>query len=342
MRDRLRSVGETHFFRHPAQFDHFLKTVEARLEKHRYPVRIWSAGCASGAEIYSAVLMLSQGCSRRPLRREHFLFTGSDFNADAVASARLGRFSAWHMRGCSERLREQYFQPLAGDHWQLDRDIVEKVDFFCHDLLDGSEVETQDVIFCRNVLIYMDPPGMAQVVERLYRWLAPDGVLYLGYSEAVLAGDHPGLELVDSSLAAYRRKSVELTTLPMPVLLPPMPLEPLRLLPLPARLAGRPEALDFLKEAADYASNNQPHQASRSLKKSLYLDPSLAVSHYQLGLLELGERRVEQARRHWRNVIRLARAQAPGDKVPGWDSCTWEQLLHWTGKQLNRLGETGV
>ena len=340
--DRLRSVGETHFFRHPAQFEHLLKTVEARLEKQRYPLRIWSAGCANGAEIYSAVLLLAQRCSRRPLSRERFHFTGSDFNADAVEGARLGVFSSWHLRGCSERLRDQYFQDMANGDWKLDRDIVEQVDFFCHDLLDGSEMETQDVIFCRNVLIYMDPASMARVVDRLYHWLAPDGVLYLGYAEAVLAGDHPGLELVDSSLAAYRRKQQVLTSLPVPVLLPPMPLEPLRLLPLPARLAGRPEALAFLEEAEEYANNNQPRQASRSLKKSLYLDPSLAVSHYQLGLLELGEQRVDQARRHWRNVIMLARAQAPGDKVPGWDSCTWEQLLQWTGKQLKRLGETNV
>ncbi len=340
--DRLRSVGETHFFRHPAQFEHFSKMVERRLEAHRYPIRIWSAGCANGAEIYSTVLALAQRATRRPLDRGRFAFTGSDFNSDAVEQARRGRFTSWHMRGCSDRLREQYFRQLADGDWQLDQDILEKVDFFCHDLLDGSEIETQDVIFCRNVLIYMDPTSMARVVDRLYQWLAPDGVLYLGYSEAVLAGDHPGLELIDSSLAAYRRKSFELSTLPVPVLLPPIPLEPLRIAPVRPKLAGRPEALAFLEEAAEYVNSNQPVKASRSLKKSLYLDPSLAVSHYQLGLLELGEQRVDKARRHWRNVITLARRQSPGDTVPGWDGCTWDQLLQWTSKQLKRLGDGHV
>ncbi|MBX3167503.1 MAG: hypothetical protein KF760_08820 [Candidatus Eremiobacteraeota bacterium] len=333
--NRLRSVGETHFFRHPAQFDHMAKVLGG----DRSPVRIWSAGCANGAEIYSAVLLLAQ---RRPLERGRFTFTGSDFNADAIEGARQGRFSSWHMRGCSERLREQYFRQVDEGVWQLDRDVVEQVHFFCHDLLEGSEIEPQDVIFCRNVLIYMDPASMARVVDRLFHWLAPEGILYLGYSEAVLAGEHPGLQLIDSSLAAYRRKSFELTTLPVPVLLPPVPLEPLRLNPLRPRLAGRPEALAFLEEAAHFVNNDQPRQASRSLKKSLYLDPSLAVSHYQLGLLELGEQRVEQARRHWRNVITLARRQAPTDTVPGWDGCTWDQLLQWTSKQLKRLGETDV
>ncbi|MBN9414389.1 hypothetical protein ABS71_21520 [bacterium SCN 62-11] len=340
--DRLRSVGETHFFRQPAQFDHLLHAVEQRLESHRYPVRIWSAGCANGAEIYSTVLTLSQRCSRRPIDRGRFAFTGSDFNADAIEQARRGRFTSWHMRGCAERMRDQYFQHLADGDWQLDRDILEKVDFFCHDLLDGSEIETQDFIFCRNVLIYLDPASMAQVVDRLYRWLAPDGVLYLGYAEAVLAGDHPGLELIDSSLAAYRRRTFELTTLPVPVLLPPIPLEPLRINPMRPQLAGRPEALAFLEEATQFANNNQPRQASQSLKKSLYLDPSLAVSHYQLGLLELGEQKVDQARRHWRNVITLARRQTPSEHVPGWENCTWEQLLQWTSKQLRRLGESDV
>lgn len=340
--DRLRSVGETHFFRHPAQFEHLLKMVENRLEAHRYPLRIWSAGCANGAEIYSVVLLLAQHCPRRPIGRERFAFTGSDFNADAVEGARRGRFTSWHMRGCSERLREHYFRQVDGGDWQLDSDILDKVDFFCHDLLDGSEIELQDVIFCRNVLIYMDPPSMARVVDRLYRWLAPDGVLYLGYSEAVLAGDHPGLQLIDSSLAAYRRKNLELSTLPVPVLLPPMPLEPLRIRPSRPALAGRSEALAFLEEATRFANDNQPLEATRSLKKSLYLDPSLAVSHYQLGLLELGEQRIEQARRHWRNVILLARRQSPQEKVPGWDSCTWHQLLQWTRKHLKHLGEPDV
>lgn len=337
--NRLRSVGETHFFRHPAQFDHMVKVVGARLDSQSSPVRIWSAGCANGAEIYSAVLLLAQ---KRPLERGRFTFTGSDFNADAVEGARQGKFTSWHMRGCSERLKEQYFTHLDESAWHLDRDIVAQVNFFCHDLLDGSEMETQDVIFCRNVLIYMDPASMAQVVDRLFHWLAPDGVLYLGYSEAVLAGDHPGLQLIDSSLAAYRRKTFELTTLPVPVLLPPIPMEPLRLNPVRPKMAGRPEALAFLEEAARFVDSDQPGQASQSLKKSLYLDPSLAVSHYQLGLLELGEQRVEQARRHWRNVITLARAQSPSDTVPGWDSCTWDQLLQWTERQLKRLGESDV
>ncbi|MFN8607877.1 MAG: CheR family methyltransferase [Vulcanimicrobiota bacterium] len=325
--DRLRSVGETHFFRHPAQFEHLQKFVRA-------PgfFRIWSAGCANGAEIYSAVLLLAQ----KGLGRFHF--SASDFNLAALDAARTGRFTNWHLRGCSAGLRDRFFRPL-GEDWQLDPEIVGRVDFFQHDLVDGPELEPQDVIFCRNVLIYMDPPTMAAVVDRLYRWLAPEGILYLGYSEAVLAGDHPGLELVDSSLAAYRRKPLQLSTLPVPVLLPPIPLEPMRIKPRPAQLAGRPEALELLAEAAQYASQDQPRQASRSLKRSLYLDPSLAVSHYQLGLLELGEGRPAQAQRHWRNVIELARRQPAEDRVPGWESCNWGQLLQWTSRQLQRLGE---
>jgi chemotaxis protein methyltransferase CheR len=325
--DRLRSVGETHFFRQPSQFEHLSKVVEGGRS-----FRIWSAGCANGAEIYSAVLMLAQ----RDLGR--FQFRASDFNPEAIQAARTGRFTRWHLRGCSPSLRGRFFQPV-GERWQLDADIMSRVEFFEHDLVDGPEVPAQDIIFCRNVLIYMDPATMARVVDRLYRWLAPEGILYLGYSEAVLAGDHPGLELIDSSLAAYRRKPLRLCTLPVPVLLPPIPIEPLLMVPRASRMAGRPEALDLLAEAADFADKNQPGQASRSLRKSLYLDPSLAVSHYQLGLLELGEGRLEQARRHWRNVIELAQAQPAADSVPGWEGCTWEQLLQWTSKQLARLGD---
>ncbi|MBS2035033.1 hypothetical protein JST97_08590 [bacterium] len=324
--DRLRSVGETHFFRHPAQFEHLLKVVEVRR-----PFRIWSAGCANGAEIYSSVLMLAaKGLGR-------FQFSASDFNPAALELARLGRFTNWHLRGCSQTLRDRYFRS-ADEDWLLDPDILSRVRLFQHDLVDGPEVEPQDIIFCRNVLIYMDPPTMASVVDRLYRWLAPGGILYLGYSEAVLAGDHPGLQLVDSSLAAYRRQDLPLSTLPLPVLLPPMPLAPLRMAPTLPRLAGRSEALALLAEAAEFASQDNPRQASQSLRKSLYLDPSLAVSHYQLGLLELGEHRVANARRHWRNVVELARRQPPQESVPGWDGCSWEQLLGWTEKQLKRLG----
>jgi len=334
--DRLRSVGETHFFRHPAQFEHMVRVVEAR---RRWPIRIWSAGCANGAEIYSAALLLSP----RTSGRERYHLSGSDFNAEKVVAARAGRYTAWHMRGCSDHLRQRYFHQVDESHWQLDPEVLAKVDIFCHDLVDGPDVEPQDIIFCRNVLIYMDPPTMLRVVDRLQRWLAPDGVLYLGYSEAVLAGQNAGLELIDSSLAAYRRRTFQLATLPIPVLLPPIPLEPLRINSVrPAVLAGRPEALRLLEEANQFVNNNQPRLAARSLKKSLYLDPSLAVSHYQLGLLELGEQRVEQARRHWRNVVALASQQSPQDPVPGWDSCNWEQLLEWTRQQLVRLGDGDV
>lgn len=325
--DRLRSVGETHFFRHPAQFEHLLKVVEPRR-----PFRIWSAGCANGAEIYSAVLLLAS----KGLERFHFL--ASDFNPAALQAARVGRFTNWHLRGCSLALRERYFRSVEED-WQLESSILSQVEFLQHDLIDGPEMEPQDIIFCRNVLIYMDPHTLGRVVDRLYGWLAPGGVLYLGYSEAVLAGDHPGLKLIDSSLAAYRREELMLSTLPMPVLLPPIPLEPLRLTSRLPGLAGRNEALALLAEAAEFASQDRPRQASRSLRQSLYLDPSLAVSHYQLGLLELGEGRIARARRHWRNVIELARRQPEAENVPGWEGCSWGQLLLWTCKQLRRLGE---
>jgi len=312
------------------------RVVESR---RRWPIRIWSAGCANGAEIYSAALLLLPCTSGR----ERLQLSASDFSAEKVLAARTGRFTSWHMRGCSERLRQRYFVQVDEGHWQLDPEVLAKVEVFCHDLVDGPEVEPQDIIFCRNVLIYMDPHTLSRVVDRLQRWLAPDGVLYLGYSEAVLAGQNAGLELIDSALAAYRRRTFQLTTLPIPVLLPPIPLEPLRINPVrPAALAGRPEALRLLEEANRFVNSDQPRKANRSLKQSLYLDPSLAVSHYQLGLLELAEQRLEQARRHWRNVVTLASQQSPQDSVPGWDACTWEQLLQWTRQQLDRLGDSDV
>lgn len=336
--DRLRSVGETHFFRHPAQFEHMKKVVASR---SRWPVRIWSAGCANGAEIYSAALLLSA----RTGGAEKFHFSGSDFNAETVLAARTGRFTSWHMRGCNDLLRDRYFRQIDESHWQLDPEILARVEIFCHDLVHGPEVEPQDIIFCRNVLIYMDQVTLSLVVDRLQRWLAPDGVLYLGYSEAVLAGQNAGLELIDSALAAYRRRTLQPATAPKPLLLPPVPfpLAPLRMDRVwPPALAGRHEALRLLEEARQFVNSNLPRQASRSLKKSIYLDPTLAVSHYQLGLLELGEQRVEQARRHWRNVVTLAAQQSPGEAVPGWDSCTWDQLLLWTRQQLACLGDSDV
>lgn len=318
------SVGETHFFRHPLQFEHLARSLELESK----PARIWSIGCANGAEPYTILLRLLERWPSHALNANHLAVMASDFNPEALTQARLGLYSEWHMRGCPPALRSRYFTPHQG-LWRLDETIRQSVDFFTHDLVDGPDPPLgQHIIFCRNVLIYLQPEAFLKAVERLYRWLRTDGLLYLGYSEAVLAAQHPGWQLIDPGLAVFRKRELKVPVVPPPAN-PPTP-QPLPLL-------GSAEALRLVGAASHYAESDQPQKAQNSLRQSLYLDPTLAVSHYRLGLMELADGHLAEARRHWRNVLELAERANPHQNVPGWEQCSWRQLLSWTQGHLESL-----
>jgi len=182
------TTNETYFFREPLQLRSFSEEIlpelaERRAEERR--LRIWSAGCSSGEEAFTAAILV----------RSSGLFAnwdvgvlGSDIARRVLAIARAGCYGAHAFRGVEAEAMIRWFRP-AGERWTVDDDTRKIVSFAHINLLDEAavdEVEPVDCIFCRNVLIYFDMAARRRVLGSLHRRLRPGGYLLLGHSESLL------------------------------------------------------------------------------------------------------------------------------------------------------------
>ncbi len=202
------TIGESYFFREPAQLRFFADDLLAEWNAS-WPaergVRVLSAGCAGGQEPYSLAIALREKNWKRPRR-----IIGTDLSEARLAGAREAEFSKWSLRSLSEDRIARSFQ-REGLKYKLDRDVARDVEFMPMNLAAPfpPSLGMQDAIFCRNVLIYFDIPTIRQIAERLLASLAPDGWLFLGASDPHIADLTPCQAVVLPGATAYRRCSEE-------------------------------------------------------------------------------------------------------------------------------------
>lgn len=210
-RDRLVEevvVGESWFFRDRQVFDfvrRFAGTLAA-LPGH-VPVRILSAPCAAGEEPYSVAMdLLDAG-----LAPSQFVIDAIDVSHVSLARARQALYSANAFRNADLSFRDRWFRCEQGGS-ALDESVRRCVHFAWGNLLEESFVVEAlhsgrgpyDIIFCRNLLIYLTPAARARVEHALSRLLKPDGLLVLGAAEPpIMKGDW--IPAADSSIFALRR-----------------------------------------------------------------------------------------------------------------------------------------
>ncbi len=187
------TVGETHFFRGPPQFDalrnEIVPAIYARKKRTR-SIFALSAGCSSGEEAYSLAIVLREIPTAEPWRLE---VTGIDINARSLQKAESGVFSAWSLRDVSDADRRRYFR-IEGDTFCLNEDIRRLVRFRRAALTDAA-LDTLfplgiDLAVCQNVLYYLDDAARTTVISALAQSLAIGGFLLFGPVDHF--GDVPG------------------------------------------------------------------------------------------------------------------------------------------------------
>lgn len=179
---------ETYFFRQEYQLRAFSRELLPRLALANAGSRrlaVWSAGCATGEEVYTLAILIHESGLFDGWEIRVF---GSDISKHNVAFARRGVYRQASFRTTTPEARRTYFEEVT-DGARV-RDSIRKV---CHfgqlNLVDSgraSIVGRVDVVFCRNVLIYFDLRSRKTVIENLYERLAPGGFLLLGHSESLL------------------------------------------------------------------------------------------------------------------------------------------------------------
>ena len=191
------TTNETLFFRDGAPFDllrHKIipELIDRRARTGAARIRIWSAACSTGQELYSIAIMLKELLG--DTERYGIRLLGTDISDDAVGRASRGLFSQIEIaRGLSDAQRTRYFMPAAGG-WQIRDEIRAMASFKQLNLMkDFSSLGAFDVIFCRNVAIYFNEGDKVSLFGRIERALEPHGCLVVGSMES-LATTCPGFE----------------------------------------------------------------------------------------------------------------------------------------------------
>ena len=179
--------AETAFFRDREVFER-LWEVEAPALARRRPegvVRIWSAGCATGQEIYSLAMMQAEA----PAPTGRVELYASDFAERLLDRARAGAYSSFEVqRGLSARELVRHFEN-RGDQFQLSRPVRQAVRWRRVNLLeDLTPLGAFDIVLCRHVLGVLTEAAQARTLQRLEGAVAPGGLLVLGANETLAAG----------------------------------------------------------------------------------------------------------------------------------------------------------
>ena len=177
-------ISVTSFFRDPEVFQALREQVLPRLLEERppdEPLRIWVAGCATGEEVYSIAMCVLERTAELSKNPSLQIFA-TDLSEGALAKARDGRYLMNIARDVSpERLRR--FFTKVGGHYQISKAIREMCVFARHDLTRDPPFSRIDLVSCRNVLIYLEPPLQEAVFETFHYALRPEGFLVIGPAE---------------------------------------------------------------------------------------------------------------------------------------------------------------
>jgi chemotaxis protein methyltransferase CheR len=184
------TIGETYFFRYREQFEALRSTIFpdiiARNQASRR-LRIWSAGCATGAEAYSIAILLKRELSAS-LAGWDVSITGTDINRGFLGRAREGKFDEWAFRSTPDEVRRTCFQ-RAGDSWFISSEYKDGVGFQYHNLVKHpfpsllNNLCFFDLILCRNAMIYFSRDIMRGLITQFHQCLVDGGWLLVGHAE---------------------------------------------------------------------------------------------------------------------------------------------------------------
>lgn len=183
-------TNETSFFRDTVQLEAFRKGVLPRIVEEKAKagsrnLKIWSAACSTGEEPFTlAMIMLEENIFSKGFSID---ITGSDISENVLKSAQNAVYDKYSLRNTPEPCVKKYFTS-SGESFSLSKKVSSLVKLRKVNLFDSGEtraIRSNDVIFCRNVLIYFDDASKKKVMGHLYDSLNKGGYLFVGFSETL-------------------------------------------------------------------------------------------------------------------------------------------------------------
>jgi two-component system CheB/CheR fusion protein len=214
-------INVTGFFRDTDTWEYLRSEVIPTLLAERAatePVRIWSAGCASGEEAYSLAMLLAEALGIEQFRRRVKIYA-TDVDDEALSQARQASYGDREVQGIGPELLDQYFEHVSS-RYVFRKDLRRSVIFGRNDLVQDAPISRIDLLVCRNTLMYFTPETQAKILARFHFALSQRGMLFLGKAEMLLS--HARLfDPVDLKRRVFRK--VPTAPVPPAGFLPPVP-----------------------------------------------------------------------------------------------------------------------
>ena len=356
------TVGESYFLRDPASFRVAESVILPELIAARrggdQRIRIWSAGCSTGEEAYSLAILLQRLLPDLEGWRVTVLAT--DINSAALRHALTGVYGKWSFRGTPSWFKGLYFSDAGEGRYRISEKIRRMVTFGYLNLAQDSypslftNTTALDLIFCRNVLMYLTRETARTVVDKLSRSLAEGGWLVVGPVESWPECFQP-LQAVSFDAVTCYRKPAEGVAAAQPAEAAGSGRgteeetgaqgegrgELAALIRSHANRGQLSEALKLCREALKshkldaslyhleaeiLQEQGVLEEARASLERATFLDPKLVLAHFALGNLALGAGNRDKARKHLQNALELLQEFAPEEIVPGSEGMTAGRL----------------
>jgi len=185
-------INVTTFFRDAAAWDYVAEEIVPRLiasKSGEEPIRVWSAGCASGQEPYTLAIILAEALGLEEFR-ERVKIYATDIDDDALTQARAASYSARDVQNLAPALLAKYFD-REGERYVFHKDLRRALIFGRHDLLQDAPISRIDLLVCRNTVMYFNAEVQAGILSRFHFAIRDGGYLFLGKAEMIFS--HTGL-----------------------------------------------------------------------------------------------------------------------------------------------------
>ena len=271
-------VHKTSFFRDRPHFELLEKRILPELAQKGRPIRIWSAGCSTGQEVYSLALALTR-CGISP---EQAQILGTDLSTVALQEAQTAIFSDRKLIGLTVK-EKRFLEPLGDGLHRVNKGLRRYVSFRRHNLVDVPyprlDDENWSIIFCRNVLIYFSRSTIRSIAKRFHRNLRPGGSLFLGACESLFRLSE-GFSLEQGGEAFIYRRNGEGSSNPDQAVAAPKP-----------RVKPRP--------SSPAEATSQPPWPQLAPGPTLDSEIGKAEAFRQVGEMDKANSILLEAREHW-------------------------------------------
>ncbi len=198
-------IGVTSFFRDNEAYDVLKEKIIPRLDFSKGVIRIWSAGCSTGEEVYSIAITLMEYIEKNNIVCDVKIFA-TDINQKALDFAGIGYYPDSLMTDVQSDYIAKYFNKKS-EGYQINDKIRKMIVFAKHNVLKDPPFSKLDLLICRNLFIYLKSHEQQNILNNFYYSLYPNGYLWLGSSESI--GDmQKGFDVIDNKWKFFKYNNI--------------------------------------------------------------------------------------------------------------------------------------